>query len=476
MKTTLAIAVTLSAGISLTQLAHVQAADGKLGTVNFETSCKPEAQKLFNQAMLYQHSFWYRASQNAFEEVLKADPQCGIAYWGIALSMLWNPHVPTPAKNLADGSVMIAKGKSLGAGTQRERDYLDALAVMYTDFDKVDHRTRVVAYAKAMEQLAQRYPNDDEAQIHYALALNTSASAADKTYANQIKGAAILEPISLRQPQHPGVAHYLIHLYDYPSIAEKGLDAARRYAKIAPDAAHAQHMPSHIFTRVGYWDESIASNIQAARVAKTIRPPDLADQLVRRHDHAGLPREAVEHPVFERRQVDLLFVRTRETAREIDRHVTDLQHGRLTRATGIAAQRRPHPREQFRRAERLRHVVVGAGVERGDLLRLHRARGEHDDRHRRPRSHARDDLETIVVGQTEIDEQQIGLVAARLDVATLRRRGLDDAIVHGLQQHAQHVADGRIVLDHEDLVHRLRHAGGARVGNVSSKRAPPPGR
>ena len=172
---------------------------------------------------------------------------------------------------------MIAKGKSLGAGTQRERDYLDALAVMYADFDKVDHRTRIVAYAKAMEQLAQRYPNDDEAQIHYALALNTSASAADKTYANQIKGAAILEPISKRQPQHPGVAHYLIHLYDYPSIAEKGLDAARRYAKIAPAAAHAQHMPSHIFTRVGYWDELIASNIQAARVAKEAK--DFHDQL-----------------------------------------------------------------------------------------------------------------------------------------------------------------------------------------------------
>jgi hypothetical protein len=234
MRTALAIAVTLSTGISL---AHAQTDAEKLGTVNFETSCKPEAQKLFNRGMLYQHSFWYRASQNVFEDVLKADPQCGIAYWGIALSMLWNPHVPTPAKNLADGAAMIAKGKSLGAGTQRERDYLDALGVMYADFDKVDHRTRIVAYAKAMEQLAQRYPNDDEAQIHFALALNTSASAADKTYANQIKGAAILEPIAKRQPQHPGVAHYLIHLYDYPSIAEKGLDAARRYAKIAPAAA-----------------------------------------------------------------------------------------------------------------------------------------------------------------------------------------------------------------------------------------------
>jgi tetratricopeptide (TPR) repeat protein len=275
--TTLAMAVTLSAGLSLAQPVHAQANDEKLGTVNFETSCKPEAQKLFNQAMLYQHSFWYRASQNVFEDVLKADPQCGIAYWGIALSLLWNPHVPTPAKNLTEGAAIIAKGKSVGAGTQRERDYLEALGVMYADSDKVDHRTRIVAYAKAMEQLAQRYPNDDEAQIHYALALNTSASPADKTYASQIKGADILEPISKRQPQHPGVAHYLIHLYDYPAIAEKGLEAARRYAKIAPAAAHAQHMPSHIFTRVGYWDESIASNIQAARAAKDAK--DFHDQL-----------------------------------------------------------------------------------------------------------------------------------------------------------------------------------------------------
>ena len=138
---------------------------------------------------------------------------------------------------------------------------------MYADYEKVDHRTRMQAYTKAMEQLAQRYPNDDEAQIYYALALNTSASPADKTYANQLKGAAILEPIAIRQPQHPGVAHYLIHLYDYPPIAEKGLEAARRYAKVAPAAAHAQHMPSHIFTRVGYWKDSISSNVESSRVA-----------------------------------------------------------------------------------------------------------------------------------------------------------------------------------------------------------------
>jgi tetratricopeptide (TPR) repeat protein len=242
--------------------------DEKLGNVNFETSCKPEAQKLFDRGMLYQHSFWYRSSQRTFEDVLKADPECGVAYWGIALSLLWNPHVPPPAKNLAEGTVILAKAKSVGAKTQRERDYIDALIVMYADHEKVDHRTRIQAYANAMEQLAQRYPNDDEAQIHYALSLNTSASPADKTYTNQLKGAAILEPISKRQPQHPGVAHYLIHLYDYPPIAEKGLDAARRYSKIAPAAAHAQHMPSHIFTRVGYWRESIASNAESSRVAK----------------------------------------------------------------------------------------------------------------------------------------------------------------------------------------------------------------
>ena len=145
---------------------------------------------------------------------------------------------------------------------------------MYADYEKARSSARASqAYAKAMEQLAQRYPNDDEAQIHYALALNTSASPADKTYANQLKGAAILEPIAKRQPQHPGVAHYLIHLYDYPAIAEKGLEAARRYAKIAPAAAHAQHMPSHIFTRVGYWQESIASNAESPRVAKEPRFP-----------------------------------------------------------------------------------------------------------------------------------------------------------------------------------------------------------
>jgi len=251
--------------------------EGKLGTVHFATSCNAEAQKAFDKAMLFQHSFWYRASQKTFEDALRKDPECGIAYWGIALSLLWNPHGVPPAKNLADGSAAIAKGRSVGSKTQRERDYLEALAAMYADYEKVDHRTRLLAYAKAMEALAQRYPDDDEAQIHYALSLNTSASPSDKTYANQLKGGALLEPIFKRQPDHPGIAHYIIHLHDYPPIANKGLDAARRYAKIAPAAAHAQHMPSHIFTRLGLWDDSIASNTESARVAK--EDGEAADEL-----------------------------------------------------------------------------------------------------------------------------------------------------------------------------------------------------
>ena len=162
----------------------------------------------------------------------------------------------------------IEKAKAIGANTQRERDFINAMGAFYTDFDKVDHRSRVLAYLKAMEGVAQAYPKDDEAQILYAIELNVAAPPSDKTYAMQLKGAAILEPIFQRQPRHPGVAHYLIHLYDTPALAEKGLDAAKRYSQIAPAAPHAQHMPSHIFTRVGYWKESIGSNLEAARSAK----------------------------------------------------------------------------------------------------------------------------------------------------------------------------------------------------------------
>ena len=270
----LAVAVIVTAGST----SRAQAPSHQhLGAVHFETSCNDTAQQHFDEGMRYQHSFWYRESKASFERALDADPECGIAYWGIAQSLLANPFNPTPRPNLVEGLAAIQTGRERGAKTPRENDLIAAIAVFYADFETLDQRTRAEAYARAMEQVARRYPDDDEVQIYYALALNMSASPADKTYANQREAAAILEPIFKRQPNHPGAAHYLIHTYDYPALAEKGLDAAVRYARIAEAAPHAQHMPSHIFTRVGDWNASIASNTAAATLAKAGHEPD--DQL-----------------------------------------------------------------------------------------------------------------------------------------------------------------------------------------------------
>ena len=299
-RTALAVAALLSSA-SLAAAQQPAETDRQLGNVHFATSCNDVAQRRFDRAMRYQHSFWYRESKELYERVLDADPECGIAYWGIALSLWNNPHNPPPAPNLAPALAAIQKAKAIGAKSERERDYINALAVLYTDYDKIDYATRLQAYLKAMEALAAKYPADDETQIAYAITLNVAASPADKTYANQLKGAAILEPIFARQPQHPGVAHYLIHLYDYPAIADRGLDAARRYAAIAPAAPHAQHMPSHIFTRVGYWKESIASNLASVKAAKVDgEGPDQLhadDYLV--YAYLQLGRDADAHAVID---------------------------------------------------------------------------------------------------------------------------------------------------------------------------------
>jgi tetratricopeptide (TPR) repeat protein len=251
------------------QIAGAQTeADQQLGNVHFATTCNETAQRRFDRAMRYQHSYWFSMAKEIFEDSLAADPTCAIAQWGVALSLVDNPHNAIPQSNLAPGLAAIRKAKAMDAKSERERDYIDALMLMYADHDKLSHRQRIRAYVKAMEVLATKYPNDDEAQIGYAIALNTSADPNDKAYTQQIKGGAILEPISLRQPRHPGVTHYLIHLYDYPETAAKGLDAANRYASVAPSAPHAQHMPSHIYTRVGYWQKSIDSNIASVKAAK----------------------------------------------------------------------------------------------------------------------------------------------------------------------------------------------------------------
>lgn len=274
----LAMSLTLATGLFAAPAAFGQEeTDQRLGTVHFATSCNEAAQRRFDRGLRYQHSFWYTSSKEIFEETLKADPTCGIAYWGIALSMLNNPHNPPPAPNLPLGLAAIQKAKEVGAKTERERDFINALSVFYTGYDKTPHSARVQSYLKAMEGVAQRYPDDDEAQLFYAITLNVAASPNDKTYSNQLKGAAILEKIFQRQPRHPGVAHYLIHLYDTPALAEHGITAAERYSEIAPAAPHAQHMPSHIFTRVGHWQDAIRSNIAAVSAAKANK--EFTDQL-----------------------------------------------------------------------------------------------------------------------------------------------------------------------------------------------------
>jgi len=241
--------------------------DEKLGKLSFPTSCDPKVQAEFERGVAMIHSYWFLIARRTFEGVLRQDPTCAMAYWGIALDLLNNSLAVVPPRADAEAAwAALEKAREIGAKTQRERDWIEALSAYYRDHDKTPVNARLVAYNNAMEQLTQRYPDDYEAQVFYALTLQASASPADTTYANQIKSAAILEKLYDRNPQHPGVTHFLIHAYDYHPLAEKGIPAARRYAGIAPAVPHARHMPSHIYSMVGLWEESIASNASAIEI------------------------------------------------------------------------------------------------------------------------------------------------------------------------------------------------------------------
>jgi len=238
----------------------------KLGRVLFKTSCSPDAQKQFERALAMLHSFFYPETIKAFSAIPETDPSCAIAYWGIAISQRPNPLVgPFDAATLKRGLDAIEKGEAIGPKTQRERDWLAALKEFYKSSDTVDQDTRTKNYEKAMEALAKKYPDDVEARIFWALALNETFD--HKSMDPLLKAIKILEPIDRQYPDHPGVTHYLIHSYDFPSIARGGVPAANKYAKIAPAAPHAQHMPSHIYTMVGMWEESVASNWRSVVVA-----------------------------------------------------------------------------------------------------------------------------------------------------------------------------------------------------------------
>jgi hypothetical protein len=241
---------------------------GELGTVHFPVSCSTGARKTFSDALAMLHSFWYDEAEKTFSEATRMEPGCAMGYWGIAMSLYHPIWAPPNSAELRNGAAAIEKAKSIGAGTQRERDYIAALEVFYKDSDRVTHQERARAWREAMERLARRYPQDREAAIFFALALIGTAPAIDKTYANQKQAAAILNRILPEQPNHPGIAHYLIHSYDSPPLAALALAAARSYARIAPASPHALHMPSHIFTRLGLWQDSIQSNLASAAAAK----------------------------------------------------------------------------------------------------------------------------------------------------------------------------------------------------------------
>jgi Tfp pilus assembly protein PilF len=267
-------------------------AHGRLGTVRFPTECNAEAQQQMNTAMAYYHSFAWQFIREPLDRALQADPTCGMVHWARALASLDNPFTwpaGISAAALAQGPEILENARRTGLKGQRERDYVDALASFFKDHDKLDHRSRARTLETAMEQVMQRYPEDSEAATLYALILSANFDPADKKYTNQLKAARILEPIFKQQPDHPGAAHYLIHSYDYPPIAKHGLDAARRYGDIAPDAPHALHMPSHIFTRVGAWQESVRANQASAKVGtdKTFDKWHAYDYMVYAHLQLG---------------------------------------------------------------------------------------------------------------------------------------------------------------------------------------------
>ena len=249
----------------------------KLGKVNFPSSCSPKVREKVTRGVAMLHSFWWSQGEATFQEIANEDPNCAIAAWGFASILMYNPFVGVvPPKELARAQAAIEKGRQMKS-SQRDKDYLEAVAAYWDDFSSKTERQRALARSAAYEKLAAKYPKDDEAQIFNALYLIATQLPTDQTYASSLKAAAILEKEFAKYPDHPGVAHYLIHAYDAPPVAQKGIPSARKYAGIAPDAPHALHMPSHIFTRVGAWQDSATTNRRSADVA--LKGKDFDDAL-----------------------------------------------------------------------------------------------------------------------------------------------------------------------------------------------------
>ena len=268
-----AVCAVLLASLGANAHEDVQLATGtpeRLGQVDFPVTCTVAAQAQFNRGIAILHSFYYPAAMKAFTEVTQIDPACVMGYWGIAMASWYPLWFPPTRESLMQGRAALEKATSVGAKTERERDYIGAIGSFYKDFQNLDHRSRALAYEKAMEQVHRRYPDDDEAAAFYALALQATADPNDKTYRNQLKSGEILEKLYAKHPDHPGVAHYVIHAYDYPELAPRALDAARHYGQIAQSVPHALHMPSHTFIAVGLWQDAIESNLAANAAARKL--------------------------------------------------------------------------------------------------------------------------------------------------------------------------------------------------------------
>jgi hypothetical protein len=255
---------------------HAGGAPDQIGAahVKFETSCAAPVRDDFNKGVALLHSFWFPEAIAAFNDILKRDPSCAMAHWGIALSHWGNPFAGIKNPKVVEQARMaIEQAKTTGSPTPRERALIDAVAQLTTDATPATHPARIAAYEAAMAKVASEHPKDIEIKMFWALAINQTAPATDKTYARQLKAAEILEPLFASMPEHPGLAHYIIHAYDTPPLAPKALAAARRYASLAPAVPHALHMPSHTFTRVGYWKESIETNRRSADAARKAGGP-----------------------------------------------------------------------------------------------------------------------------------------------------------------------------------------------------------
>ena len=329
----------------------------RLGTVTFQNSCADAVKPGVNRGVALLHSFWFDEAIRTFNDVAAKDPACGLSQWGVALAMWGNILAagPPPA-GITQALAAIEKGRTMGLPTPRERDYLEAVSAFYVGAPQADARTRKVAYEKAMEKVAATYPDDVDATIFYAMSLTGTQLPSDKSYANLIKAANLLDPLFAKMPDHPGLAHYIIHAYDVPPLAPRALDAARAYAKIAPDAPHALHMPSHTFTRLGYWDESIDSNIRggcrreegevARRRAARVRLPHLRLSAVgarqRRAPHHGDGRRPRRRTLRRRRW-------GRATCRRLRAAVSGhMRSPRFLRATRWSAASGARPRPSSR--------------------------------------------------------------------------------------------------------------------------------